>query len=566
MKKATLLLAALLLATGLAAQNPTLYFMEGSTYRSQLNPAFAPQRGYVNLPGIGGMEVGINGNVALDNILYPRNGRLVTLLDSSVPADVALSGLSAQNRIGAETRINLFGIGMFTANHKNFWSFDLALRTSEETTLPRSLFEFLKRGEEGHISDIGLMAESYLEAGFNYSMPLLDDRLYIGFRGKLLVGLARMQMDYDRFDVTLQNDRWAVATHGTIDITADGTKANPDTESGLFGLGDLETSPKGPSGYGLAVDLGATYDILPQLQASLAVTDLGFISWSDRKRHGRLLARDRVHGRRRSRQRHPRPGLRPRAAAIHPRGELRTDTDAARLGQRRTGVQALEAPYRHRTALHAPLPELLDGAQHHRLGQHPAHAMAHLHGQLLGARQPQRRRGAGSEHPPAVAALLHRHRPAHLAPYAAVDSHPAEHGLRHGRHRHPHRPGQPPQDGRVCTAQPQEIGPGWQTNRERSFGNHNGLRSSAPFVSPLPGRGRTHDARPRQDARVAAPQTETDGAKGPTSWPFGHSRPFSGERGPKYGNFRYLCESYGIRPLTPNIRMPGRPCDGPRKV
>ena len=283
MKKATLLLAALLLATGLAAQNPTLYFMEGSTYRSQLNPAFAPQCGYVNLPGIGGMEVGINGNVALDNILYPRNGRLVTLLDSSVPADVALSGLSAQNRIGAETRINLFGIGMFTANHKNFWSFDLALRTSEETTLPRSLFEFLKRGEEGHISDIGLMAESYLEAGFNYSMPQLDDRLYIGFRGKLLVGLARMQMDYDRFDVTLQNDRWAVATHGTIDITADGTKANPDTESGLFGLGDLETSPKGPSGYGLAVDLGATYDILPQLQASLAVTDLGFISWSDRK-------------------------------------------------------------------------------------------------------------------------------------------------------------------------------------------------------------------------------------------------------------------------------------------
>lgn len=74
MKKATLLLAALLLATGLAAQNPTLYFMEGSTYRSQLNPAYAPQRGYVNLPGIGGMEVGINGNVALDNISTRATG------------------------------------------------------------------------------------------------------------------------------------------------------------------------------------------------------------------------------------------------------------------------------------------------------------------------------------------------------------------------------------------------------------------------------------------------------------------------------------------------------------
>ena len=42
MKKIYAFLFTLLLASGAAAQNPTAYFMEGSTLRSQLNPAFAP--------------------------------------------------------------------------------------------------------------------------------------------------------------------------------------------------------------------------------------------------------------------------------------------------------------------------------------------------------------------------------------------------------------------------------------------------------------------------------------------------------------------------------------------
>ena len=48
----------------------------------------------------------------------------------------------------------------------------------------------------------------------------------------------------------------------------------------IFEIGDIDINPTKPAGYGFAVDLGATYDILPNLQASLAVNDLGFISWS----------------------------------------------------------------------------------------------------------------------------------------------------------------------------------------------------------------------------------------------------------------------------------------------
>ena len=278
MKKIYTLIAAALLATGAAAQNPTAYFMEGSTFRSQFNPAFAPLRGYVNIPAIGGVNINVGGNIAVDNILFSRDGKLVTLLDSSVSAADALSGLKQNNLLGMDFRMNVIGFGAFTKNHKNFWSFDLNVRVNEDANLPYSLFEFIKLGTEGQIRNFGTSMDAYLEAAFSYSFPLMDDRLYVGVRGKFLAGLARAKMTYDRFDVSLRHDRWAVSTQGTIDVTAAGAEIDMPANGDIFEIGDIDINPTKPAGYGFAVDLGATYDILPNLQASLAVNDLGFIS------------------------------------------------------------------------------------------------------------------------------------------------------------------------------------------------------------------------------------------------------------------------------------------------
>lgn len=260
--------------------------MEGSTLRSQLNPAFAPLRGYVNIPGLGGLDINVSGNLSIDKILYPRNGKLVTLLDSSVSTADALSGLKADNLLGFDTRVNLIGFGAFTRNHKNFWSFDLNARVTTDATLPYSLFDFLKRGNSGDISDIGITADSYLEAGFNYSFPLLDDKLYIGVRAKFLMGVARARMYFSQFNVSHNEERWLINAAGGLDITAAGldvtTELNEHGEE-VYKMDDINLKPTSPAGYGFAVDLGATYDILPNLQASLAVNDLGFISWSKNK-------------------------------------------------------------------------------------------------------------------------------------------------------------------------------------------------------------------------------------------------------------------------------------------
>lgn len=282
MKKRILTLVAVLLASAAAAQNTTAYFMEGTTFRSQLNPAFAPLQGYVNIPVLGGVSVNMNGNLSLDRILYPVNGSLVTLLDGAVPAETALDGLHSRNLLGLDTRVNLIGFGSFTRNHRNFWSFDLNLRVMTETHLPYELFDFLKRGQSTTIRDIGVYAESFIEAGFNYSMPITD-KLYVGARAKFLVGAGRAHLNIDRFDVSLNEDSWTADASGRIDVTAAGLdfETTPTSDGReTFQLDDADYSFKGPAGYGFALDLGATYQVLPDLQVSLAVNDLGFICWS----------------------------------------------------------------------------------------------------------------------------------------------------------------------------------------------------------------------------------------------------------------------------------------------
>ena len=81
MKKIIYTLIAAFVACTAVAQTPSAYFMEGSTFRSQLNPAFAPLRGYVNIPVMGGVQVNVSGNLSVSDIFYPVNGSLVTLFD-----------------------------------------------------------------------------------------------------------------------------------------------------------------------------------------------------------------------------------------------------------------------------------------------------------------------------------------------------------------------------------------------------------------------------------------------------------------------------------------------------
>ena len=83
-----LAVAALFLSESVMAQSRTSYHMEGSYFRNELNPALAPTRGYLALPGISGIGLNMGTNwLSVDNLIYERNGELVTALHGSVTAD-----------------------------------------------------------------------------------------------------------------------------------------------------------------------------------------------------------------------------------------------------------------------------------------------------------------------------------------------------------------------------------------------------------------------------------------------------------------------------------------------
>lgn len=136
MKKIIYTLIAAFVACTAVAQTPSAYFMEGSTFRSQLNPAFAPLRGYVNIPVLGGVQVNVSGNLSVSDIFYPVNGSLVTLFDKNVSAAEALGNLRSKNMLGTDARINIVGFGAFRKDHKTFWSFDLNVRMEAESNRP----------------------------------------------------------------------------------------------------------------------------------------------------------------------------------------------------------------------------------------------------------------------------------------------------------------------------------------------------------------------------------------------------------------------------------------------
>ena len=258
MKKIIYTLIAAFVACTAVAQTPSAYFMEGSTFRSQLNPAFAPLRGYVNIPVLGGVQVNVSGNLSVSDIFYPVNGSLVTLFDKNVSAAEALGNLRSKNMLGTDARINIVGFGAFRKDHKTFWSFDLNMRVEAEANMPYSLFDFLKNGRnEAVINDIKASTQAYLEAAFSYSFPLTD-QIYLGARGKFLVGAGRARTSIDRLDIKLQENSWNIDADGSFEMSGleMSSMQRPDG-SEYYSFNDFDVSSyKGPAGYGFAVDLG----------------------------------------------------------------------------------------------------------------------------------------------------------------------------------------------------------------------------------------------------------------------------------------------------------------------
>ena len=117
----------------------TSYFLDGSHFRQQLNPALAPERGYINFPVIGSFNATVNSSsFGLQDV--------IDIIDNSSQSDYFMSSdfinrLDASNRLNVNISTDILSAGWYKG--QNFWSFNVGLRNDIGASIPRSMFELL---------------------------------------------------------------------------------------------------------------------------------------------------------------------------------------------------------------------------------------------------------------------------------------------------------------------------------------------------------------------------------------------------------------------------------------
>lgn len=286
------LAATLLLATAVApaaAQEfRTAAFMQTNNYRHQINPAMLDEA-YVGMPFFGQINVGATGNFGLKNFVYKLDGNprydLTTFMSPTVSAGEFLGDLHDKNRADVYVNYNIFSVGFKAFKGINL--VELNLRSNTNVSLPYELFEFMKTTgakETYHLQDIGVRSQNYLELALGHSHRI-NDQWTVGAKLKFLFGGAYADFSADQLDVTMNGDQWRIVGDARLKAAVlssefdyeDPSKNAPDGRRRVKGIDDVSF---GLPGFGMGVDLGATFKVTKDLTLSAAINDLGFINWS----------------------------------------------------------------------------------------------------------------------------------------------------------------------------------------------------------------------------------------------------------------------------------------------
>lgn len=288
------------------------YFLEGSTYRHELNPAFIGERGYFSFPALGNLDFGVQSTAGIGSFLYKLpDGRLTTFMHESVSGQEFVDGLPNRFKLGADVNENIFSLGFHAWG--GFNTLGISIKSDTRINMPSELFKFMKLGmasETGSqyiVNGLNMMSTNYAEIAFGHARTI-NNHLTVGAKLKALVGLAKANVRIDKLTITASQDAWTITPQGAelyasakglivptkgetgnyqeddyiLDANGNRTdqlKTGTDQQIDYDGV-DFDDKNIGPTGFGLALDLGAVYK-LGDWQFSAAVLDLGFIGWKN---------------------------------------------------------------------------------------------------------------------------------------------------------------------------------------------------------------------------------------------------------------------------------------------
>lgn len=322
----------------------TSYFMDGVHFRQQMNPALNPERGYINFPVVGSINGSVTSNSfgyqdMLDIVDNSSNSDYFMSKDfmdklndkNKLNFNLATDILGAGWYKGKNFwNFNLgFRFDMGAVVPKSVFQFMQHMNGEFDNLDKWNGHQFAIGQEELHV-------QTYLEAGVGFSRQV-NEKLNVGGRAKVLLGVGNVDLNIKKMDINMdiQNGKgqyvgmttdWGkiadggleglqeaidqgivevdptdpynmnkakVVMHGQASIDADAELQASfkglefETNQQLNDNGeiveiveDVDFDKPGLSGWGLGIDLGASYKLTKNLTVSASVLDLGFVKWN----------------------------------------------------------------------------------------------------------------------------------------------------------------------------------------------------------------------------------------------------------------------------------------------
>lgn len=289
------------------------YFLKGSTYRHELNPAFMGERGYVSFPGLGNLTIGAQSTGGVGDFIFKKaNGDLTTFMNEEVSSREFLKGLPNRLKVGVNLDETILSLGFHSWG--GFNTFGISVKSNTNISMPDELFKFMKNGvasEAGsryNVKNMDIVSTNYAEIAFGHAREI-NDRLTVGAKVKALVGLAKATMHIDELNILASQDKWTITPKNAelymsgkgLIIPTKGETGNYQEDDYIMGNDgnrtdelksgtngqisyediDFDDNNLGPTGFGMAIDLGATYKLNDDWTFSASLLDLGFISWKN---------------------------------------------------------------------------------------------------------------------------------------------------------------------------------------------------------------------------------------------------------------------------------------------
>lgn len=277
-------LAATAVCFGAAAQHTTSgYFVDDYTYRFQMNPAYDNTKNFIAIPALGNMNVSMRGTLHVKDVIYNVNGQTTTFLSPFLTPEEVMKNLNGNKRIGADINIPILSAGFKAWGGYN--TVTLSARASLGMKMPGALFSFLKEGVANQSYDLSgtkAYGTAYGEIALGHSRNITS-KLRVGGALKFLIGIGDVNANFKTANLDLNENDWRITTDAEINASLKGmtydTKINSHT--GHEYVNGMNYDSFGLNGFGMAIDLGATYQLTKDIELSMALLDFGFISWSE---------------------------------------------------------------------------------------------------------------------------------------------------------------------------------------------------------------------------------------------------------------------------------------------